>query len=175
MRQKDRERERETDIQTEIETHRHTETHAHRGTHTDRHTQNTHRDTHTDKDTQTYTHKHTRKDRHAHTDRQTHRQTHRQKNLSSIASFLQASNAIFVVLPCLLLYLFHPFARCRSWRVQFVWILTMVIGISSAYFHATLSLAGQLLDEFGILWVIGAGIAFWTPRTLLPKYFQQRE
>ena len=50
-----------------------------------------------------------------------------------------------------------------------------VVGASSAYFHATLSLFGQLLDETSILWVVMAGYAFWYPRSLIPSILRDAE
>lgn len=54
-----------------------------------------------------------------------------------------------------------------------VWFLLLVVGLGSTYFHATLTLAGQLLDEIGILWLLMAVVAYWLPKKYLPLYCKQ--
>lgn len=64
-------------------------------------------------------------------------------------------------------YLFGEYSSKVDSNFNIIWILLMVIGASSAYFHATLSLVGQLLDEMAILWVLLAAYAFWTPEWVI--------
>ena len=45
------------------------------------------------------------------------------------------------------------------------------MGASSAYFHATLSLLGQMLDEVAILWMLLASYSFLTPNRYRPAFY----
>ncbi|CAF0760944.1 unnamed protein product [Didymodactylos carnosus] len=65
--------------------------------------------------------------------------------------------------------LFRPYTKKASNSILILWILLIFVGIGSLYFHATLSLAGQLLDEICILWVLMAGYALFLPSIYLPQ------
>lgn len=71
-------------------------------------------------------------------------------------------------MPPLLMRLHQPYARRCGKGIHLIWALLIVVGVCSAYFHATLSLLGQLLDEVAILWVVMSGFALWYPRRALP-------
>ncbi|XP_046857213.1 alkaline ceramidase 2-like isoform X1 [Xenia sp. Carnegie-2017] len=86
----------------------------------------------------------------------------------NIAEFFNTiSNCIYFVIPPLNIYLFSEYSSKVGQSFNVVWLLMMVIGASSAYFHATLSLVGQLLDEVAILWVLLAGYTLWTPEWMI--------
>ena len=78
------------------------------------------------------------------------------------------SNAVFFVVPLLLNHLFkqYKYQVCR--HVNIVWLLLVFVGVGSTYFHATLSLFGQLLDELAILYVCLASFAIFMPSFYLP-------
>jgi len=91
-----------------------------------------------------------------------------------IAEFVNTfSNILFIIIPPLLIHLHQPYARHCGPGIHLIWILLIIVGASSAYFHATLSLLGQLLDEIAILWVIMAGFALWFPKQGFPLNWEK--
>ncbi|GAV04404.1 hypothetical protein RvY_14686-2 [Ramazzottius varieornatus] len=95
---------------------------------------------------------------------------------SFIAEFVNTlSNILFLVVPPLLIFLFQNYAKSVQKKDIFIiWVLLIAVGLSSAYFHATLSFAGQMLDELAILWLICAGFAIWMPSRFLPVGLHRR-
>lgn len=88
-----------------------------------------------------------------------------------IAEFVNTfSNIIYVVLPPLLMHLFRGYGKFVNPGIHLIWVILIVIGLSSAYFHATLSLIGQLLDEVAILWGFFIAFSMFLPRRLFPSF-----
>ena len=73
------------------------------------------------------------------------------------------------------MHLHQPYAETMGPGIHVIWLLLIVVGASSAYFHATLSLLGQLLDEIAILWVVMAGFAMWYPKAAMPPSLRDKE
>lgn len=89
-----------------------------------------------------------------------------------VVGCFQISNVQFIVLPPVLMYLFKEYGRCVTAGIHVLWSLLIVVGLSSMYFHATLSLLGQLLDELAILWVYMAAYSLFCPKRYYPKFCQ---
>lgn len=56
----------------------------------------------------------------------------------------QVSNILFFLFPPVLIHLFQEYSKFVNPAINLLWIMLMVVGLSSAYFHATLSLVGKL-------------------------------
>ena len=72
-------------------------------------------------------------------------------------------------------WLFRTYARLVEPRIWLVWALLVVIGTTSGLFHATLSFAGQILDELSILWLMLGGLALFTSRAEIPPIFDSKQ
>ena len=99
--------------------------------------------------------------------------------MSFIAEFWNTvSNVLFIIIPPIMINRFRPYENELNMPIRYVWALLMTVGIGSIYFHSTLSLAGQLLDEIAILWVVLAAWALFIPETVVtsifPRWFTRR-
>jgi alkaline ceramidase len=80
----------------------------------------------------------------------------------------------FLIIPPILIFLFRDYAKKVHYGINIVWILLIIVGLCSAYFHATLSLLGQLLDELSILWVYTFTMILFCPRRNVPFFFRNK-
>jgi len=85
------------------------------------------------------------------------------------------SNIPFFALPPLAAYLSWDYSIAIDAGINVVWGLLVIVGAGSGYFHATLSLSGQLIDEWAIIWVFMTGFALWTPADLYPTTWSRFE
>lgn len=69
----------------------------------------------------------------------------------------------------MMIIFFASYSKRVANGISVLWILLIIIGIGSVYFHATLSLAGQLMDEICILWVLMAGYTLFLPTIIYPQ------
>jgi len=84
----------------------------------------------------------------------------------------KVSNIFFFLVPPIMIILFASYSKRVANGITVLWILIIIIGIGSVYFHATLSLFGQLLDEISIIWVLMASYAIFLPCIYFPQSYR---
>ncbi|XP_077192363.1 alkaline ceramidase 1 [Paroedura picta] len=85
------------------------------------------------------------------------------------------SNFIFFIMIPFMIVLNIDYMKYRPVPVRSLAFMVALIGVSSIYFHMTLSYAGQLLDELSILWTMGLSYACWFPMHYFPPFIKNRE
>lgn len=78
----------------------------------------------------------------------------------------------FFIVPPIAFRLFQPYSVYVTRGVYVILLLMMTVGAGSVYFHSTLSLAGQLMDELLILWVVMISYGILMPPQILPQFFR---
>lgn len=87
-----------------------------------------------------------------------------------IAEFYNTiSNILFFVLPPIAVFKYSNYALYIDAGIHVVFLLLVIIGAGSGYFHATLSLSGQLFDEWAIIWTGAAGAGMFCPQRFIPR------
>ncbi|CAF0710750.1 unnamed protein product [Brachionus calyciflorus] len=94
---------------------------------------------------------------------------------SSIAEFFNTvTNFLFFLGPPMMIFSFKNYSNLVTKGVYLIWFMLVIVGLGSVYFHSTLTMAGQLMDELSILWVIMTGYTILFPDMLLPLFFQKK-
>uniref|UniRef100_A0A0R3RUC0 Alkaline ceramidase n=1 Tax=Elaeophora elaphi TaxID=1147741 RepID=A0A0R3RUC0_9BILA len=86
------------------------------------------------------------------------------QTVSIVAEFANTvTNLPLIMLPLVNVLLIRPYIETVNWIVIMPHILLSVNGIASSYYHATLNLFGQLVDEISILWLLMMCLAAYFP------------
>ncbi|CAG9537201.1 unnamed protein product [Cercopithifilaria johnstoni] len=84
--------------------------------------------------------------------------------ISIVAEFANTiTNLPLIMLPLVNILLIRPYIETVNWIVIMPHILLTINGIASSYYHATLNLFGQLVDEISILWLLMMCLAAYFP------------
>ena len=84
---------------------------------------------------------------------------HNYAHTPHIAEFWNTGSGLVLCFPIapMAAWLFRRMQLRVEPRLCILWALMCAAGLGSAYFHATLSLAGQILDEMSVIWLIMYG------------------
>jgi len=71
----------------------------------------------------------------------------------NVAEFWNSLSSCFMVIPPLVAWIGHSGSKMEKYEpnLRILWVCMLLIGIGSVYFHADLSVAGQVLDELPII------------------------
>lgn len=91
--------------------------------------------------------------------------------LPYIAEFFNTvSNVPFILLPSIFLFRYRRFVKSINGGLIFLLLGMILIGLSSFYFHATLSFAGQILDELSIMYLVIGMFFYYYGKLMLMVY-----
>jgi hypothetical protein len=73
------------------------------------------------------------------------------------------TNLPIIVLPMVNAVLLRRYIKEVNWLIFLPHLLLTINGLASAYYHSTLNLFGQLVDELSILWLINICLVAYLP------------
>jgi len=86
------------------------------------------------------------------------------QTIAFVAEFANTiSNLPIIVLPLLNVVLLRRYVSTVNWEVAIPHLLLTFNGFASAYYHATVTLFGQLVDELSLLWLIESCLVVYLP------------
>ncbi|KAE9416942.1 hypothetical protein Angca_008299, partial [Angiostrongylus cantonensis] len=98
------------------------------------------------------------------------------QTLAMVAEFANTmTNLPIVVLPMLNAMMLHKYIREVNPGLFVPQLLLTFNGLASTYYHATLNLFGQLVDELSLVWIINMFLVVYIPvMKWFPKKFSKR-
>ncbi|CAI5450679.1 unnamed protein product [Caenorhabditis angaria] len=98
------------------------------------------------------------------------------QTLPYVAEFANSlTNLPIIVLPLLNIMLLRKYLQNVNMGLIFPQLLLTFNGLASTYYHATLNLFGQLVDELSLVWIITVFLVVYIPvMKWFPKKFSER-
>uniref|UniRef100_A0A0N5AWZ9 Alkaline ceramidase n=1 Tax=Syphacia muris TaxID=451379 RepID=A0A0N5AWZ9_9BILA len=94
------------------------------------------------------------------------------QRLPFVAEFANSvTNLPIIILPMLNVWMIKRYIDTVNWVIVLPHLLLTFNGIASTYYHATLSLFGQLVDELSLLWLLNIGLFAYLPTM---KWYPQK-
>ncbi|VDM25008.1 unnamed protein product [Toxocara canis] len=94
------------------------------------------------------------------------------QTLPVVAEFANSvTNLPIIVLPLVNVFLLRRYIEEVNWLITLPHLLLTFNGIASTYYHATLNLFGQLVDELSLLWLLNTCVVAYLP---VMKWFPEK-